>query len=141
MMNGKLNAGEVNITLSGESFTLRPTMRAHNVLSRPPYSGLAKVRQMLMDENIDGFVAVIAAGINPSMSAKDTEKLRERIWDNGVNWDLARPLMKYIAILNNGGRDLPPEIDAIFDDDMTTVNEVPSHQQHGRIEDYSEGNG
>jgi len=139
MMNGKLNAGEVSITLGGESCTLRPTMRAHTTLSRL-HGGLAKVRQMLMDENIDGFVAVIAAGINPSMNAKELDKLREKIWDNGVNWDLARPLMKYIAILNNGGRELPPEIDAIFDDDMTTANEIPS-QQNDRIEDYSEGNG
>jgi hypothetical protein len=140
MLNGKkrLNQGEILITLTSrdgdaESYVLRPTSRAWQVISRQ-YQGLAKARQMIIDENADVITFVIRVGTG--MSDRDARNLSDKIFENGVDIDLLVPLIKYIAILNNGGRPLPDDIEGSFDD-IETIDDAHSDKS---IEDYSEKN-
>jgi hypothetical protein len=140
MLNGKkrLNQGEISISLKDrnenvESYVLRPTSRAWQVISRQ-YQGLAKARQMILDENADAIVFIVRVGTN--MSDRDARNLSDKIWENGIDIDLLVPLIKYIAILNNGGRPLPDDVEGAFDD-MQTVEDVRNDRS---IEDYTEKN-
>ena len=102
-MASKITAGETLVSLDGEELVLRPTMRAMTQISRQ-YGGLAKARQLLVDENIDAiaFISRLGAG----MSDRDAKDLGERIYRNGVTAELLVPLIKFVAILGNGGKPL-----------------------------------
>ncbi len=130
--NGSLDAGEVVISLNGEDITLRPTINAARMVSRQ-YAGYAKARQLIVDENLDAVVFVIRVG--SGMNDKDIKKLEERVWKNGLDIDLLIPLIKYIAILGNGGRPLPDDIDS----DVFGVKDITN--EDNQIEDYRSGNG
>lgn len=133
MKNGRLDSGEVIISLNNEEIVLHPTMRAAMMISRQ-YSGFAKARQLIVDENFDAVVFVIRIGSN--MNDKMARKLDERVWENGLDVELLVPLIKYIAILNNGGRPLPMDIEGVFE-----VMGDSSDSNQTQIEDQSSGNG
>lgn len=129
----RLNSGEVLLTLGDETYVLRPTMRKHTVVSRR-FGGLAKARQALQDEDFDAIVFLIRNGSD--MSDRDAKKLDERVWQNGIDIDLLLPLYKYVAILNNGGRPLPDDVEQIFSGGG--MKDVTDEQD--AIEDHSQGN-
>ncbi len=107
----KLTAGETPVTLGDEKLWLKPTLRATTTISRQ-YGGLAKARQELVSENFDAVVYILRLGLGMSdAAAKD---LPERVYSNGITAELLVPLIKYVAILGNGGKPLPdePEDDA-----------------------------
>ena len=137
----RLNAGETLLSLSyrdrsgdekNETYVLRPTMRKHSIVSRR-FGGIGKAREALQAEDFDAIVFLIRNGTD--MTDKDAKNLDDKIWQNGIDIDLLLPLYRYIAILNNGGRPLPDEIDQIFSN-MTDVSE-----KQDLIEDHAEGNG
>lgn len=131
----QLNAGETLLTLNvydahgdkhGEELILRPTSRAWSTISRR-FEGLAKARQAILDENTDAIVFIIRVG--GGLNDRDARNLEDRIWKSGLDIDLLLPLLKYIAILNNGGRPLPDEVEGVFE------NMESASQQS--IENYS----
>ena len=138
MINGSLdpNAGEVSLTLNDDEYlTLRPTLRNAQMISRR-CGGLAKARQALIDEDIDVIVFIIRTA--SGMTDRDARTLEDRVWRNGYNNGLVMPLFNYIAILNNGGKPLPEDLQAVF-------NVVDDGSSRKRVEDYSQdhdsGNG
>lgn len=133
-MNGtqRLNAGETLLALGGETYVLRPTMRKHEIISRR-FGGLAKAREALQNEDFDAIVFLIRTGSD--MSDRDAKRLNDSVWKNGIDIDLLLPLYKYVAILNNGGRPLPDEIEQVFGGMTDVTNDQDA------IEDHSSGNG
>mgnify|MGYP001609990959 CR=1 FL=1 len=109
--NGKINAGEIHIVLDGEPITLRPTMRAADLISNQ-LGGFAKARQAIYDENRNLIVSIIRIG--SGMKEEAARKLPEMLWRNGLNLKILMPLLEYLSVLNNGGRPLPADQKAVF---------------------------
>ena len=101
-MQSKITLGEVPITLDGDEIVLRPTMRAMTQISRT-YGGLAKARTEIAQENIDAIAYVIRVGAG--MNDRDAKDLGDRIFATGTA-DMIVPLIRYVAILGNGGKPL-----------------------------------
>jgi hypothetical protein len=102
----KVNAGEITITLDGKNITLRPTMRAADLISAQ-LDGFETARQKLINQNRAAYIIVIRVGAN--MRDDQAANLGNMLFRNGMNFELLMPLLHYLAILNNGGRPLPLE--------------------------------
>jgi hypothetical protein len=102
----KINAGEMPVIFGDEELILKPTLRAMTAINRQ-YGGLAKARQELVAENFDAIVFVLRHGLN--LSDKDARGLPDRVYENGITAELLIPLIKYVAVLGNGGKPLPDE--------------------------------
>jgi hypothetical protein len=98
-----LNAGNVAITLNGEQRTLKPTLRAIDMISSI-HGGLQKTHEAIMNRDFATMVSVIRWGLN--LTDSQAKNLREEVWTNGL-YDLQAPLMMFVAILSNGGQPLP----------------------------------
>lgn len=106
----KLNDGEVEITLNGTPRVLRPTLNAMQALSRS-HNGLAGVRKALVDQDTDAICNVLFHGMN--LKEGERKDLPKILYKNGIPGELLISLIKYVAILGNGGRPL----DDIDEDD------------------------
>ncbi len=126
------SVGETIVTLNDQDLVLKPTLRAMNFISRQ-YGGLAKARQALADENIDTIVFILRIGTG--MQDKEARNLDEKVFRNGITTDLIIPLIKYIAILENGGKPLPEDLEGEFKD----ISERGSSSLS--IMDHNSGNG
>ena len=102
----RLNSGEIPINFNGEDLVLRPTLRAATTISRQ-FDGFANARQALVRENHDAVVFILRLGLN--LSDRDARDLPEKVYENGITAELLIPLIKYVAVLGNGGRPLPDE--------------------------------
>jgi hypothetical protein len=125
----QLDAGEVEIELNGKNLVLRPTLQACKTISRQR-GGFAKVRDLLVSEDFDTIVSVIAVGTN---QVRDTTELESAVFKNGIDTKLLLPLIEYVAILGNGGRPLADSIKSVFSMNM-------SDNEFHQIEDQSQGN-
>lgn len=105
----KINEGDVDVTLNGDTITLRPTLRAMNAISNVN-GGLSKVRQALVDQDFNAVVSVIMHGANLA-GTPHAKTLPERVFQNGMDAGLLVPLINYVAILANGGKPLPEHRD------------------------------
>ena len=102
-----LATGEVPITLNDKTLILKPTLRAITMLSNQ-YGGLAKLREQIVAQDFQACVATIRWGLN--LNDREASKLPEQVYANGVNGELMIALIRYAAILGNGGK--PIEGDA-----------------------------
>jgi hypothetical protein len=125
----QLDAGEVEIELNSKSLVLRPTLQACKTISRQR-GGFAKVRDLLVSEDFDTVVSVIAVGTN---RIGDTTAIENEVWQNGLDTKLLLPLIEYIAILGNGGRPLAGNVKSVFSMNM-------SDNDFRQIEDQNQGN-
>lgn len=103
MANAKLGAGNVTITLDGEDYTLKPSLRAAQTLSRQA-GGLIAALEAVGRLDLDAMVSVIALGIGAE--GAEAKALAEKVWRTGVA-DVSAPVTRFISIIANGGR--PPE--------------------------------
>ncbi len=120
MNNSKINSGEVEIVFDEENLTLKPTLRAATSINRQ-FDGFANARASLVRENFDAVVFILRLGLN--LSDKDARDLPDRVYKNGITAELLIPLIKYVAILGNGGRALPDEPDNSPDESSQNPNE------------------
>jgi hypothetical protein len=104
----RLNEGDVEITLDGDQFTLRPTLRAMNQISS--MGGLAKVRQAIVDQDFSTVVSVVLYGANLAGKA-EAKQIPDKVYANGLDAALLVPLINFLAILANGGKPLPEHQD------------------------------
>lgn len=109
-MTQSLSDGEVEFKLGQEDFTLRPTLRAADKLSRK-YGGFNKLLQALAAYELDAFVDVVAHG-----TAAPKEGLPERVWRSGLI-ELFGPMQEYVLVLANGGRRAEQAVEADDDHD------------------------
>jgi hypothetical protein len=99
----QINDGDVEVVLNGQSLVLRPTLRAMSAISS--MGGLGKVRQALVDQEFGTVVSVIMHGANLA-GTRDAKELPEAVFKNGLDASLLVPLIRYVAILANGGKPL-----------------------------------
>jgi len=114
-MQSKITTGEMPVALNGVDLVLKPTLRAMTQISRQ-YGGLGKARSELVAENFDAIVFILRVGTG--MSDRDARDLGDRVYANGITAELLVPLIKYVAVLGNGGKPLDDEpVDAPAGDD------------------------
>ena len=102
----QLNPGEVEISLAGETRTLKPTLRALNIISSQ-YGGLARARELLVAQDMGATVFIIRHGLN--LSDSQAKALPEQVYQTGLNADLLIPLIRFLGILGNGGKPQPDD--------------------------------
>lgn len=93
----KLGAGNVEITLDGETAILRPTLKAAQTLSRRS-GGFMELVQEVTKFDLDAITAVVALGLD-----RQQKDIAEAVWRTGVA-EISGPVVEYIGILANGGR-------------------------------------
>lgn len=103
-MADQITAGEVEITLAGQTYTLKPTLAAALAVGR--MGGWIAMARRLGDGDITAAVALIAAGLG-----KDTPKnIEELVYREGLARlvDDRFVLINYLQLFNNnlanGGR-------------------------------------
>ena len=121
-MDSRINAGETPVSFDGQDLWLKPTIRAAQAINRQ-FDGFANARAALVRENFDATVFVLRMGLN--LSDRDTKDLPERVYKNGMTAELLISLIKYVAILGNGGRPLPDEPEDNLDN-LNTENLSPN---------------
>lgn len=102
----KLNEGEIEITLNGTPRVLRPTLNAMQALSRG-HGGLSGARDALVRQDIDAVCNVLFHGMG--LKESDRKDLPKAVYKNGITGELLIALIKYVAVLGNGGKPLDEE--------------------------------
>lgn len=95
-----LGAGNVEIELEGSPYTLVPSLRACQVLSRAS-GGLQGVMESIGRLEFDTFHTVISVGLN--LRGAEQRDLGERIYRTGLV-NLAAPLIDFVVNVSNGGK-------------------------------------
>lgn len=119
MAEFRINSGEVSLALNDEELTLKPTIRAATIISRQ-FDGFGNARAALVRENFDATVFILRHGL--SLGDKEARDLPDRVYKNGVTAELLIPLIRYVAILGNGGKPLPEDIEEIDQGEPTNPN-------------------
>ena len=104
MSEPNFGAGDVPIELGGEVHVLRPTLAACQQISKMGGGGgpnVVMARLQAMD--FDTVCAVIVAGLG-----KTAKELPELIYKAGVI-SFTAPCIRFVGIVNNGGRPLDEE--------------------------------
>lgn len=106
---------EVAITLNGDDFTLRPTLKAASAISRQ-LGGLNEAYAALGRVQLDAYVFIVRTGLPRDQLKKFPEEsdLANAVWRAGMD-NLAEPLARFVNLLRNGGRN--PEVAANDEDD------------------------
>lgn len=95
--------GEVQIELDGETVTLKPTLRAAQMVNAS-LNGFRGAFESIARFDLDAFALVVAAGLGKTTQA-ELDEVAEKVFRTGLV-SLSDPLTKYAAMLSNGGR--PP---------------------------------
>lgn len=100
--------GTVDITLDGETYTLKPTLGAVRTIEAH-FGGLRGASQALNALSIDGCAVIIAGGAG--LTGKAAEAVAEQVWQEGV-LEVATQLNAYLVALYNprgaqSGKDQP----------------------------------
>jgi len=100
-MNKKssIGAGNVEITLDGDTVTLRPTLKAAQSISRQA-GGIMGAVEAVSKFDLDAITSIIALGLD-----RPVKEVAEAVWRTGCS-DLAPAVIKFLGILANGGRPL-----------------------------------
>ena len=114
-----LTAGDVPITLAGETRILHPTLRAITMISNL-YGGLNKARDALVQQEFAAACAVIRWGLN--LNDNEAKRLPDKVFQTGLTSDLLVPLIRFLGILANGGKPLPDDPEEGEDDESAEGN-------------------
>lgn len=104
MSDPNIGAGNVEIVLDGETYVLKPTLKAALTLTNVQ-GGLPALIQRCINLEINAIVEVISQGLG--VTSKD---LPERVWRTGL-FTLSARCIRFLNILANGGRPLDAEDD------------------------------
>lgn len=94
------------IVLNGTKHTLKPTLRAARTVNSMADGFLGAMRGV-QNFNLSTMAVVLAAGLGKS-TAEEFNQVEEMLYENGVS-DLASPLIRFVTLLMNGGREPSPE--------------------------------
>jgi len=100
MTKAKLGAGNVEIEIGGNTFVLKPNLKAAQTISRQT-GGIRAALTAVSSFDLDTITTVIALGLN--WDSKAAAALPEMVYETGVG-SLVAPVTKYLVILANGGR-------------------------------------
>ena len=116
----KLNNG-VDVVLDGETYTLKPSLKAATAICRQ-YGGYLGAMQAIASSDINAFLYIGQQGISKkSISSAD---LDEAIYGEGIG-KLLDPFLRYLRILQNGGKE--PVEDEEQDDDARDEGNDQTH--------------
>lgn len=96
-----MGAGDVPITIGGQEYVLKPTLKAAQELSRN--DGIGRMVQRCATLEIDAVVQVIAAGLG-----RTSKDLPEKVYETGLRL-LAPACITFLTNLSNGGRPITEE--------------------------------
>lgn len=96
----KLNNG-VDVTLDGETYTLKPSLKAATAICRQ-YGGYLGAMQAVAQSDLNAFLFLARQGI--STKTINTNDLDEAVYGEGIP-TLIEPFLKYLRILQNGGKE------------------------------------
>ena len=102
----------VDVTLDGETYTLKPSLKAATSICRQ-FGGYLGAIQQLAGSDLNAFLFIARQAISTKTIA--SSDLDEAVYAAGVP-TLMEPFMKYVRILQNGGRE-PVEDDGGDDED------------------------
>ncbi len=110
-MESKTNAGEIYLSLDGEELILKPTILAARAISRQ-FGGFGGALTSLGTANLDVLVAIIRIGAN--LDDRKARGLDEKVFAemgraDGAFGELLVKAMRFVALLQNGGRPLPDD--------------------------------
>jgi hypothetical protein len=125
----KLGQGDVRIELGNETFVMRPSINAMQIISSK-YGGLNDAMDKIARTDIHVIADVISLGIggNKFSTAKGRQDLMQRMYEAGITDDTggcAERAQMYILMLMRGGRPLPTQVDTP-DSGEDVVGNVPS---------------
>lgn len=107
MAGSKHAAGVVDLMVDGTTYTLRPSLRAAQALSRA-YGGFAPLLDRLRQMDLDAYSAVIVQGAG--LERREARDVPEAIYSAGMA-DIMVPCVEFVAILANGGKPLADDDD------------------------------
>lgn len=107
----RTGAGDVEITLDGEVFYLKPTLAAAMTVSRQA-GGIQAAINRCVQYDFDTIRSIVALGLG--QMGQGSKDLPEKIWRTGL-MDLAPLCIRYLHIVANGGR--PPEAEQQQEED------------------------
>ena len=113
MAMSRITAGEVEVSVNGKDYVLKPTLRAAQLISRN-FGGYAQARAQLASETLEAATYILRVG--SGLPDKELKDLDDQVWKNGMTAELILPLMRYVAVLGNGGRPLPDDNNALSGD-------------------------
>lgn len=96
-----LDHGTVEITLDGEIHTLKPTLKAVQLIERQ-CNGLVPALTAVQNMATSTMALVIGAGLGlpeKKLTGKAFEQLSEQVWKEGI--ELRKPLSDYLLALMN----------------------------------------
>lgn len=107
----KINSGEMDISLDGRNFLLRPTLRTAKDLNRQ-FGALGDAIDQLRKANLDAVVAVIRIGAN--LEGREARALEELVWGEMGRSDeafgeLLVSLIRFVATVQRGGKPISDE--------------------------------
>ncbi len=100
MTKAKLGAGNVEIAIGGNTFVLKPNLKAAQTISRQS-GGIRAAIQSVSNFDIDVITSVVGLGLG--WDAKAQTALPDMVYETGVG-SLVVPVTRYLVILANGGR-------------------------------------
>ena len=109
----RLGQGDIHLKMGETEYTLRPTLKAVQVLCRR-HDNLARVIKKVTDLDFEAIVDVIQVGIGPTFAnAGQREKLAQLVYDTGLvpsddgQTTPAVAAAEFINSLIRGGRPAP----------------------------------
>ncbi|WP_099866068.1 hypothetical protein [Pararhizobium haloflavum] len=106
----KTLVSDVTITLDGNDYPLRPSLKAASAISNQ-YGGFMGAYQALANGNLQAIQFIVRQAIpTPDQRGISTQELNEMVWRTGTT-TLTAPISKYLSRLQNGGRDPSGEDD------------------------------
>jgi hypothetical protein len=100
-------SGDVEITLCGQSFTMKPTLNAGLSISRQA-GGIRAAMDRVAAMDLDTVITVIRLGVGPEQS-KSVKNFDQLVFENGLtdaDGGLLGKCMEYLANLARGGKPL-----------------------------------
>ena len=96
----------VDIKLDGETYQLTPSFNAARYFSKK-YGGLFPLVDLINYGNLEAAIDVVWLGLGEDDETRRKE-VSHKIYDAGLS-KLASPLVRYIILLANGGREPEPK--------------------------------
>lgn len=91
----------IDVTLDGETHTLKPSLKAATTISRQ-FGGFMGAVQALAASDLNAYLVIARSGI--AAKTISTDDLNEAVYSTGIQ-NLMEPFLRYVRILQNGGRE------------------------------------
>lgn len=119
----KLGQGDIEITLDGDVYVLKPSLNAAQMISKR-YGSLNDAIQKLASFDFNTAVDVICLGLGPRYgNAKQQQEIAEKVYKTGLSDDsggLAERCVAYVLSVMRGGK--PGPLQAAVEAEATEGN-------------------